>query len=77
MKQITNADDQSNGSPSELTVEEIAFNFPTVPVAWDNSMEVWDNRFESLGILNTYDEGVSLQWSDSFGDPGSQLEGRR
>ena len=69
MKEITK-DDESKGLPSELTEEEIAFNFQTVPVAWDSAMEVWDNRFESLGILNTYDEGVSLQWSDSFRDLG-------
>ena len=74
MKEITK-DDESKGLPSELTEEEIAFNFPTVPVAWDNNMEVWDNRFEIFGVLNSYGKVVCLQWSYSFGNHGSQLEG--
>ena len=50
MKEITK-DEESKGLPSELTEEEIAFNFPTVPVAWDSAMEVWDNRFEIFGFF--------------------------
>ena len=76
MKEITKSE-ESKGLPSELTEEEIAFNFPTVPVAWDNNMEVWDNRFEIFGVLNLYGKVVCLQWSDSFGNLGSQPEGTR
>ena len=69
MKEITK-NEESKGLPSELTEEEIAFNFPTVPVAWDNTMEVWDNRFEIFGVINSYGKMICLQRSDSFGDPG-------
>ena len=59
MKEITK-NEESKGLPSELTEEEIAFNFPTVPVAWDSAMEVWDNRFEIFGVLNSYGKVVCL-----------------
>ena len=59
MKEITKSE-ESKGLPSELTEEEITFNFPTVPVAWDSAMEVWDNRFEIFGVLNSYGKVVCL-----------------